>query len=94
MLDLSQHIMSFYRNGKLLGIIFDDVHGPVVPAVSFCRHKALTLRFPSTPPTSPAPPDISRAPPSPGMSLRALQRRDVIPWSARLPALCPLMPLR
>ena len=55
MLDLSERIMSFYRNGKPLGITFVDVYGPVVPAVSFCRHKTLTLRFPSTPPPSPAP---------------------------------------
>ena len=49
LLDLSEHIMSFYRNGKPLGITFVDVHGPVVPAISFCRHKTLTLRFPSSP---------------------------------------------
>ena len=55
MLDLSDHVMSFYRNGKPLGIIFTDVYGPVIPAVSFCRHKTLTLRFPSSPPTSPVP---------------------------------------
>ena len=53
MLDLSQHIMSYYRNGKPLNITFTDVYGPVIPAVSFCRHKTLTLRFPSTPPSSP-----------------------------------------
>lgn len=55
MLDLSDHIMSFYRNGKPLGITFTDVYGPVIPAVSLCRHKTLTLRFPSTPPSSPVP---------------------------------------
>ena len=53
MLDLSDHTMEFYRNGKPLGIFFTDVYGPVIPAVSFCRHKTLTLRFPSSPPPSP-----------------------------------------
>ena len=56
MLDLSDHIMTYYRNGKPLGITFTDVYGPVIPAVSFCRNKTLTLRFPSTPPSSPVPP--------------------------------------
>ena len=54
-LDLSEHVMSYYRNGKPLGITFTDVYGPVIPAVSFCRHKTLTLRFPSSPPSSPTP---------------------------------------
>ena len=56
LLDLSEHIMTFYRNGKPLGITFTDVYGPVIPAVSFCRNKTLTLRFPNPPSAAVFPP--------------------------------------
>ena len=49
MLDLDKHKMSFYRNGVPLGIEFSDISGPVIPAISFCRNKTLTLRFPPPP---------------------------------------------
>lgn len=38
------------RNGKPLALQFNDVYGPVIPAISFCRNKTLTLRFPPLPP--------------------------------------------
>ena len=37
------------RNGEPLHIYFDDVYGPVIPAISFCRNKSLTLHFPPFP---------------------------------------------
>lgn len=37
------------RNGEPLHIYFNDVYGPVIPAISFCRNKSLTLRFPPFP---------------------------------------------
>ena len=37
------------RNGEPLHIYFSDVYGPVIPAISFCRNKSLTLRFPPFP---------------------------------------------
>ena len=48
LLDLNKHKMSFYRNGEPLDMTFSDVYGPVIPAISFCRNKTLTLRFPSS----------------------------------------------
>ena len=49
LLDLNKHMLSFYRNGEPLGLQFGDVYGPVIPAISFCRNKMLTLRFPPFP---------------------------------------------
>ena len=33
------------RNGEPLHIYINDVYGPVIPAISFCRNKSLTLQF-------------------------------------------------
>ena len=49
LLDLTEHNLSFYKNGEPLGMQFTDVYGPVIPAISFCRNKTLTLRFPPMP---------------------------------------------
>ena len=49
MLDLDKRKMAFYRNGTPLGIEFSDISGPLIPAVSFCRNKTLTLRFRAPP---------------------------------------------
>lgn len=54
LLDLNQHTMAFYRNREPLGLQFNDVYGPVIPAISFCRNKTLTLQFP------PLPEDVGR----------------------------------
>ena len=54
LLDLNQHKMAFYRNREPLGLQFNDVYGPVIPAISFCRNKTLTLQFP------PPPEDVGR----------------------------------
>ena len=49
LLDLSEQSLTYYCNGQPLDIRFTDISGPVIPAISFCRHKALTLRFPNPP---------------------------------------------
>ncbi len=49
LLDLDTNKLSFYKNGQALGIQFKGVYGPVIPAISFCRNKTLTLRFPPIP---------------------------------------------
>ena len=47
-------LLYFYsRNGEPLALQFNDVYGPVIPAISFCRNKSLTLRFPPFPPEIP-----------------------------------------
>lgn len=49
LLDLEQHSLEFYRNGKPLGMAFDDIVGPVIPMVSMRFQKTVILSFPSIP---------------------------------------------
>lgn len=49
LLNLEEHSLEFYRNGKSLGVAFDNVVGPVIPMVSMRFQKTVTLSFPPIP---------------------------------------------
>ncbi|XP_065189988.1 uncharacterized protein LOC135820872 [Sycon ciliatum] len=50
LLDLDTGTLEFYHNGHSLGVAFDNVKVPVIPAVSFYHDKAVELRFAPPPP--------------------------------------------
>ena len=49
LVDLDRQTLEYFHNGQSLGIAFEDVKGPVIPAVSFCHHKRVTLHYPPVP---------------------------------------------
>ena len=49
LLDLEKHTLEFYKNGKSIGLAFDDVVSPVIPMVSMRFQKTVTLSFPPIP---------------------------------------------
>ena len=49
LVDLDKQTLEYFRNGQSLGVAFEDVKGPVIPAVSFCHHKRVSLHFPPIP---------------------------------------------
>lgn len=49
LVDLDKQTLEYFYNGQSLGVAFEDVKGPVIPAVSFCHHKRVTLHYPPIP---------------------------------------------
>ena len=44
--DLRQHTLEFFRNGTSLGVAFNNVTGPVYPAVSLVNHQTVCVQHP------------------------------------------------
>ena len=49
LVDLDRQTLEYFHNGQPMGVAFEDVKGPVIPAVSFCHHKRVTLHYPPIP---------------------------------------------
>lgn len=79
LVDLDNQTLEYFHNGQSLGIAFEDVKGPVIPAVSFCHHKRVTLHYPPIPKSQEAekrPRIIARSHSHAGDSLKPKKRHS------------------